>query len=274
MLTTAVEGNSRGFGRQKSRREKSVALALALILMIAPTMSGCESDSASTASVDRRDTVTIQQKDKTDDNVSDTVTCFKTMMEVNKMAEEAERRAEYDRALDIWRKSAKDGNQFSELSLCVFHMSQSTPVRYRDHDEAFDVCSSLAVDGLPSMQYVLARMYAAGVGVEKNMSTALYWFKEAAEGGDETSQYFTGLAYLSGNGLPKDLVLGYKWLNLAAGNGVEKAVEARDAAASLLTRSELSEAQKLTRAYAPRPPQGRDFDKNCSKWLAQGQKSY
>jgi TPR repeat protein len=273
MLTMAVEGNSEGFRHQKSRW-KSVEIALVAILMIAPTIAGCEGDKAGTASADRSDTIASQQKEKAANSVSDVVAWFRTMREVDEMAHEAARHSDFERALEIWRNSAGDSNQFSMASLCLFHMSESTPVMYRDYDEGFKICSSLAIDDFTMAQYALGRMYWAGFGVEKNHTTALYWFNAAAEGGDAESQYFTGLAYLSGNGLPKDLVLGYKWLNLAAGSGFEKAVEARDAAASLLTRSELSEAQKLTRSYAPRPVQRRDFAKDCSKWVAQGQKSY
>jgi uncharacterized protein len=269
-----MQATQGAFDTRSCRWVKPVDITFTLTLMIAPAISGCESDKVATESADRTPAITSQHRDETTSSADDAVTCLKTWKDVDEMAYQAVDQSNFDRALNIWRQSARDGNQLSELSLCLFHMSQSTPVRYRDYDEAFDICSSLAVGGFSSMQYILAKMYGAGVGVEKDKSTALYWFNQAAQGGDETSQYITGLAYLTGNGLPKDFVLAYKWLNVAAGNGVEKAVEARDVAASLLTRSELSEAQKLTRDYEPRLPQGHDFEKDCSKWLAQGQKSY
>jgi hypothetical protein len=204
-------------------------------------------------------------------SLQDLNTCIDTMREVDEMGHAAARRGDFERALQIWRASSSDGNENSQTSLCIFHMMETTPTIYRDHDEGFDICSSLALDGAAGAQYVLARMYGAGIGVEKDETKALYWFNRAAEGGDEQAQFTVGLSYLAGTGVPKDLVLAYKWLNLAAGNGVEKAHEWRDLVASSLTRSELSEAQTLTRSYTPHPISGRDI---CSKWLAQRQEFY
>jgi uncharacterized protein len=99
-------------------------------------------------------------------------------------------------------------------------MTDTTPARYRDENEAY-ILFRTSGNGFSGMQYILARMYMSGIGVERNAAQARYWFENAAEGGDADAQFILGLLYSAGRGAPRDLVLAYKWFNLAAAKGFE-----------------------------------------------------
>lgn len=62
---------------------------------------------------------------------------------------------------------------------------------------------SLAGD--PVAQYLLARAYQEGKGVEKNLPEAIKWFRLSADQGDSSSQGMLGFSYLKGEGVEKDL---------------------------------------------------------------------
>ena len=51
--------------------------------------------------------------------------------------------------------------------------------------------------------------------------------------------------------MPQDFVLAYMWLNLAAARGFGVAAMDRDRVARVMTRSDISEAQRLTREWQP-----------------------
>jgi hypothetical protein len=169
MLTTAE-----GFRQRRCRgiAAKRTGTLLALSLVIAPLLLACGTDGAGSAG--SSETIVRETHSETNNEVNDTVACFHTMKAVNDMGHAAEDRGDFNRALEIWRKSARDGNEFSQASLCIFHVSESTPLQYRDYKEGFDICSSLAVHGFSFAQYVLARMYAAGLGVKKDQTEASY----------------------------------------------------------------------------------------------------
>jgi len=52
--------------------------------------------------------------------------------------------------------------------------------------------------------------------------------------------------------VPKDLVSAYMWSNLGAAQGQENAKTLRDALEKLMTRSQIEEAQRLTREWKPK----------------------
>ena len=64
----------------------------------------------------------------------------------------------------------------------------------------------LAEDGMADAQVNLGHMYNEGFGVDRDLSTALYWYERAAESGLGEAKYNLGLLYFYGDGVPKDLV--------------------------------------------------------------------
>jgi len=61
----------------------------------------------------------------------------------------------------------------------------------------------------------LGHMYANGVGVEASNTTALEWFKQAAEKNHPSALYGLGYAHLGGLGVPKDAKKAFKYFTAA-----------------------------------------------------------
>jgi TPR repeat protein len=79
-------------------------------------------------------------------------------------------------------------------------------------------------------QYVLGDMYATGVGVEKNDSRAIYWFRKAAVGAHgeadpaAASELAVARYYAVGTGgVMRDDAESLKWLRRAAEGGSQEA---------------------------------------------------
>lgn len=80
-----------------------------------------------------------------------------------------------------------------------------------------------------------------------------YWISKA-ENGDPSAQCMVGFKYVRGIDIPRDYIMAYKWLNLAApriDDNKQRRLcsEMRDDVSSLMTRSEIAEAQKLAREW-------------------------
>jgi TPR repeat protein len=65
----------------------------------------------------------------------------------------------------------------------------------------------------------LAFMYAKGIGVEKDETQSIYWYKCAAEKGHLNSQYNLGVIYAKGRGVNQDYQESFKWYKMAAEQG-------------------------------------------------------
>ena len=75
-----------------------------------------------------------------------------------------------------------------------------------------------------------------------------------------SAQQTLGIMYSVGQGVTQDYVWAHMWLNLAASRRPatdqeerDKAIKARDLVASLMTREQIAEAQKLAREWKPKP---------------------
>mgnify|MGYP000950756596 CR=1 FL=1 len=96
-------------------------------------------------------------------------------------------------------------------------------------------------------QYFLARMYAAGQGVEKDTKVAFGWYRKAAEKGIADAQLRLGRLYESGDGGPADMEYAYAWFRVAAHLGSAGGAKAVAAAREKLSDAEYVEAEKLSR---------------------------
>jgi TPR repeat protein len=99
--------------------------------------------------------------------------------------------------------------------------------------------------------------YEHGLGVPQNYVAAVDLYARAAEQGDTTGQYLLGLMYDKGHGVWPDTVLAHKWLILAAAHAPKRYHEyylrLRDAVASKMTPSQISESQWLAYEWVPKP---------------------
>jgi len=109
----------------------------------------------------------------------------------------------------------------------------------------------LAEQGDASAQFNLGVMYANGRGVPEDDREAVKWYRKAAEQGDASAQYNLGVMYDNGSGVPEDDVLAYMWWNLAAASGHKNSKKNRDSIRKEMSRSQITEAQRLSREWRP-----------------------
>jgi len=96
-------------------------------------------------------------------------------------------------------------------------------------------------------QYFLARMYAAGQGVELDAKVAADWYRLAAEKGVADAQYRLGMSYEIGEGVPADLEYAFAWFSVAGHLGNTKGMAGAERSHAQLSDVEKVEAEKLSR---------------------------
>ncbi len=77
--------------------------------------------------------------------------------------------------------------------------------------------------GYAQSQFKLGLAYLQGIGVEKNISTAIKWFELSAKQNYLNAEYALGRLAFSGEGMPKNYELAQTWLMQAALKGSAKA---------------------------------------------------
>ena len=111
----------------------------------------------------------------------------------------------------------------------------------------------LAERGEAFAQSWLGSLYRTGEGVPQDYTEAVRWYRLAADQGDAAAQYNLGFSYRTGQGVPQDYVEAHRWYNLVASRATsddrERAAEARDALAALMTPAQLADAQTLAREW-------------------------
>ena len=100
---------------------------------------------------------------------------------------QAYQRAEYEKALTIWKTHAEQGNKVAQMLIgSMYAYGEGVE---RNDKEAVKWFTLSAKNGYARAQFNLGVMYENGWGVEKNIDTALYWFKQAAsQGRDDAKQ--------------------------------------------------------------------------------------
>jgi TPR repeat protein len=113
----------------------------------------------------------------------------------------------------------------------------------------------LAERGNPQAQALLGFMYEYGRGVPQDYTTAVYWYRCAAEQDYSTAQYLLGLMYEKGLGVEQSDTLAYTWLNRAAAHAPTSTKEyytrIRNAVAAKLTAAQIADARLLASRLIP-----------------------
>lgn len=94
-------------------------------------------------------------------------------------------------------------------------------------------------------QHNLGVMYDNGVGVPEDDTTAVRWFRLAAEKGYLKSQSNLGLMVANGEGVPQDDAQAYLKFDVAARRGNQVAARNRDVLAKSMTSQQIVAAQSL-----------------------------
>jgi len=81
-----------------------------------------------------------------------------------------------------------------------------------DYKVAYNKWHELAEQGDANAQFNLGLMYHSGLQVPFDEQTAVYWYRRAAEGGNELAQEYMAVGYQEGwFGLPRDQAKSHYW---------------------------------------------------------------
>ncbi|MGO4885074.1 MAG: trypsin-like peptidase domain-containing protein [Bryobacteraceae bacterium] len=159
---------------------------------------------------------------------------------------------DYAESLKWFRKAADQGDVGGEVGLGVLYaLGHGVP---QDFTEAEKWYHKAANQGDADAQFNLSRLYDKGANGPADRTEAVKWLRMAAEQGHGKAQCLLGMHYRFGAGVPKDYVSAYMWLNLSAAASHELQAEAakqRDDLTALMTRGQVSEAQRLAREWKP-----------------------
>jgi uncharacterized protein len=89
----------------------------------------------------------------------------------------------------------------------------------RDYEEAAQLFHELAQEGDHRGMSFLGRMYAKGLGLQKNPTESVRWHQAAAKKGNGFSANQVALAHLRGQGVKQDPVLAEMWFTVAIQRG-------------------------------------------------------
>ena len=143
----------------------------------------------------------------------------------------------------------------------LFHLA-FTPVVWASNSQSITSATLVEAERMARAGSVVAQTYLglvhdAGEGVPENPSTAVHWYRMAADQGNADAQMFLGSAYLKGRGVPRDYASALLWLDLAA---TTLKGEDRTTCEALLEQAlwsasstQLTEAQRLAAEWQPKP---------------------
>ncbi|MCC6775949.1 MAG: SEL1-like repeat protein [Hyphomicrobiales bacterium] len=171
-------------------------------------------------------------------------------------AEAALAKSRFTAALRLAQPLANEGVARAQTLVGLIYHSGLGVVK--DDNEALRWFRLAAEQGDAEARFHLGVMYDEGQVVPQDHAEAAKWYQLAAEQGNAQAQYNLGLAYAKGEGVTQDNVRAHMWLNLAAtrfpasDRGRAAASRNRDVIAGKMTPDELSEAQRMARAWRPR----------------------
>ena len=88
-----------------------------------------------------------------------------------------------------------------------------------DYGDAARLLRPLAEHGDPEARNVLGRMYELGLGVDRDLKSAVHWFELAAKDGNPEGQNNLAVMYSLGQGVRRNPKLAMQWYRRAAGGG-------------------------------------------------------
>ena len=94
-----------------------------------------------------------------------------------------------------------------------------TALSNAEYETAVATFEDLAVQGDPTAQYELGRLYHQGLGVSQNYVEAAHWYRQSAKQGNADAQYSLGNMFLMGEGVDQNDDSARAWYELAADQG-------------------------------------------------------
>ncbi|KAK3817141.1 MAG: hypothetical protein JOS17DRAFT_820513 [Linnemannia elongata] len=138
-------------------------------------------------------------------------------------------------ALDWFSKAVrcKDTDVWSQIAM-----------GYTSNSSAFSWFPKAALQGSPTAQSMVGRMYRSGKGVPQDYSEALSWLNKLSNHNDPDALREIGVMYLQGQGVPKSYLTAKEWFVKAVNFGCEEAVASLSEVLQLIDDDE--EAVKAT----------------------------
>ena len=167
---------------------------------------------------------------------------------------------DYKTAYRLFGPFAEQGLPEAQHNLCVMNRKgQGVP---EDYVAAAKWCKKAAEQGYAQAQSSLGVMYKKGQGVPQDYAEAAKWLGKAVEQEYAPAMYNLGIMYRDGQGVLQDNLFAHMWFNLAASlyppsqrEYRDQAQTERDAIATKLTPSQVSEAQRMAREWKPKKEQ-------------------
>jgi len=131
-------------------------------------------------------------------------------------------RKDFAHAFSEWIESAKAGDAHAQHGLgMLYEMGQGVP--HADLKAAAEWYQKAATQNYAPALNNLARLYADGRGVQKDVPKAIEMWSRAADAGNATARFNLGLQYTTGSGVPKDMKKAADYLLQAAESGLPEA---------------------------------------------------
>ncbi len=177
----------------------------------------------------------------------------------NKLAEEGDPVAQYNvgvmydegtgvdrdpaKVVAWWSKAADQGHVMAQHNLALVFIEHGGE---EDFGTAAYWLKRAAADDFVPSQYTLAKLYATGLGIEKDDARAFALFLKAGNAGFVKAQYNLGKIYRDGIGVEADSGVSVDWFRKAAEQGYAKAQEklATRFARGIGVKSDVTEALK------------------------------
>ncbi len=130
---------------------------------------------------------------------------------------EAAQAGDYERAIQLWRPLADEGDPAAQYTLgWMYESGQGVSQNFQQAAYWYE---KSAVQGDVAAQYVLATMYDKGTGVVINPQEAVKWFLKAANQGDAIAQFQLGVHFQKGLGVEQSDSESLLWFQKAAKQG-------------------------------------------------------
>lgn len=128
----------------------------------------------------------------------------------------------YQQALSIWRPMAEAGHAMAEYNLGIAY-ARGLGVE-RNIFVASYWWKRSALQGNRDASYNLGLVYARGDGgLTQNLTRAAHWWQQAAIHGDAVAQYNLGMMYARGEGVKQNIETAINWWQLSANQGFDNA---------------------------------------------------
>jgi len=150
---------------------------------------------------------------------------------------------DYDRALYYLSFEAAQGNPIAQYNLGLMYKN-GVGVKI-DKNEAVGWFILASNNGHMLGKYALGLAYYHGSGVRTNFQKSMNLFLDASYMGHPASQINVGNMYYYGQGVGKNYPKAHMWWSLAKEKGVEAAFNNLTMIENIMSKSQLSEAEKL-----------------------------